>query len=77
MSADAISGCPRCISLALGKTIAEITLDEYNEHLDSGPLREYFEFYIDRGHVVADYSADCRECGYQIEFVVHHPLPEE
>lgn len=83
MSADGTNACPSCYQQATGTPIAEIT---QADHLNSADivgiaddgLWEYFENYIDRGHVVFEYQGGyCDTCGYDIPpFTIRHPIPE-
>lgn len=74
MSADSYVMCPACTARELDKSINDITAEDLN-HGEEGEFAEYYEFYIDRGNVVIEYWANCRECSYSVEFKYGHPLP--
>ena len=74
MSADSIEVCPACYAREFRMDINSVSLDELNDERITNQLREYYEFYIDKGFVVADYEAICAECGFRVKFTHKHPL---
>lgn len=85
MSADGHNICPAYYHRATDVPFGEITqvehLNEGEDVLDTSPeesLAEYFEHYIDKGHLVFKYhGAQCRACDYEIPaFTLRQPIPE-
>lgn len=52
-------------------------LDHMEPDSQYATFPEYYEFYTDleAGHVVASFGAECRACGYNVNFEYKHPLP--
>lgn len=82
MGRDGSNACPACYHRVTGTPLAEITQFEHLNHadavgLDEEALYEYFETYINKGHLVFAYKgAEC-DCGYTIPpFTIRHPIPE-
>lgn len=74
MSADRCVMCPACTARELDKSINHITAEDL-DYGEDGEFEERYEFYIDHGNVFVEYSGDCRDCGYSVEFKHEHPLP--
>lgn len=68
MSADSHAPCPKCN--------APLIIDQTNpdQHGLDTPVRENYEFYIRDNAVVADYRADCWDCGWHFEFAHTEPI---
>lgn len=81
MTATDRATCPACYSEATGRPIEELTVDDLNdaEEMDVSDegMGEYYEVYIDKGHVVLEYhGVDCRNCDYDIPaFTYRHQIP--
>lgn len=72
MSADEISICPKCHPKVQG--VPGVTDNEFSGEL-SNSMRGNYEFYIlDGNKVVADYRANCWDCGYEFSFVHIEPM---
>jgi hypothetical protein len=75
VSADGYGACPICVAELLGKSPVDVTVQDLNEYCESQwAMREYYEFYIDKGHVVAEYSTTCRNCDFNTSFIYKHPI---
>lgn len=79
MSADGYSACPACLGKRLGKPAGEVTLHELNEvartSIEALPIRQFYEYYINEGRVIAEYSGFCEDCGYGVSFKYEHAIP--
>jgi hypothetical protein len=76
VSADSIGICPNCYSQKTGKPLAEITIQDLNEGWDhmTNELREFYENYIDKGCVVSEFEATCRECNWHVQTTSREPF---
>jgi hypothetical protein len=75
MSADGYGGCPVCVAQEMGKSPVDVTVDELAEYAESRhAMREYYEFFIDKGYVVAEYSTCCPQCNFSTSFIHKHPI---
>lgn len=79
MSADGSTVCPKCHPDLIGwkNKRGEGVTDFAAEELGyDRSLREYYEFYMrDGDKIVADYGAECRECGFRIGFKHTYEIP--
>lgn len=75
MSADRHVMCPACTARELNKSIGDITAEDL-DYGEEGEFEERYEFSINNGSVTVEYSGNCCECDYTVQFKHEHSLPE-